>query len=388
MDPLKEEIARQVDGIAGDLFSLSTLLYENPETAYHEHQACTWLGRFCAERNFEVETGVGGVETAFLARPAGVDRKGPVVAFLAEYDALEKIGHGCGHNLIAAISLGAAVALGRAAPHLRSSFVIIGTPAEEGGGGKARLMEARVFDGIDASVLVHPGHRNFPGEDTLGRIKATVEFFGRTAHAAAAPESGLNALDALVGAYNNINALRQQTTTDARIHGIITHGGDAPNVIPDYTRALFYVRSARSDYLRELFGRFEDCCKGAAMAAGCRVEVRVQPPSLEPMKRNFTLERVWIKNLEALGLASERKEGPSGSTDAGNLSRLMPVIQPFMGICDEHVLLHSEAFADATQTERARKALLDGAGILAMTVYDYLTSPKIQASAAEEFNSR
>jgi amidohydrolase len=383
----KEKLLGIIQAIATDLDSVSRYLYENPETAYREHNSCRWLCDFLEKRGFKIQTPAGGLDTAFFAVPENAIPARPKIAFLAEYDALEKIGHGCGHNLIAAMSLGAAVALQRTFPQLRGSFVVIGTPAEEGGGGKARLAEAGVFEGIDIAMMTHPGQANLAGEDTLGRIKAKLEFFGRTAHAASAPEVGLNALDALIAAYTNISLLRQQMTDDARVHGIITHGGDAPNVIPDYTAALFYVRAATLPVLETLFGRFRDCCHGAALAAGCRCEVSIEPPSLDPMKRNRALEQLWQINAERLGLAVTQKLGPSGSTDLGNLSRIMPVIQPFVAICDQDVALHSTAFADATRTERGRQAMLAGAQALALTALDYLRAPEAQKAVQAEFQA-
>lgn len=387
MDSNKNEINRQVDGLADELFTISRQLYDHPETAYQEHQTCQWLGEFLRARDFDVDVGVGGVETAFMARPKGRPPRRPTVAFLAEYDALPKIGHGCGHNLIAASSIGAAIALSSAVEELADAVVVIGTPAEEGGGGKVRLAEGGVFEGIDIGLLSHPGHVNLCGEDSLGRIKVKIEFLGQSAHAASSPEYGRNALDAMVGAYVHIAALRQQMAQDSRIHGIITHGGDAPNIIPDYTAGLYYVRSARLDYLEELFSRFENCCRGAALAAGCDCRVEIQPPSLEPMKRNLALERLWADNMAEQGLALGHRAGPNGSSDVGNLSRIIPVMQSRLAICDQEVPIHSVGFADATQSERGRKALLDAARLLAMTAYDYLVSPGIQKSVAEEFDS-
>jgi amidohydrolase len=388
LERIKKEIIRQVDSIKEDLFALSKRLFENPEIAYQEHRACQWLSQFLEERGFEVEVGVGGLETAFFARPKNVELEAPRAAFLAEYDALEKIGHGCGHNLIAASSLGAAIALKESSNDHKGSFVIVGTPAEEGGGGKARLADAGVFKGIDMALMVHPGHRYLAGEDSLGRIKAKIEFIGRTAHASAAPELGRNALDAIVCAYNNISALRQQIAPDGRIHGVITHGGDAPNVIPDYTAGLFYIRAASKDYLKKLFQRFQDCCQGAGLATGCECNVEIQPPSLDPVKRNKALESVCVTNMEAMGFSVETKKGPSGSTDLGNLSQIIPALQPFVPICDEHVPLHSVDFAKATQSERGKSALLDSAKILALTAYDYLSTPDIQKAVADEFGAK
>lgn len=387
MERIKQEISRQVERIKEDLFVLSKRLFENPEVAYQEHQACQLLSQFLAERGFEVETGLGGLETAFFAKVQNAQLSSPRAAFLAEYDALEKIGHGCGHNLIAASSLGAAIALKESTHDHTGSFVIVGTPAEEGGGGKARLADAGVFDGIDMALMVHPGHRYLAGEDSLGRIKAKIEFMGQTAHASAAPELGRNALDAIVCAYGNINALRQQIAPDGRIHGIITDGGDAPNVIPDYTAGLFYIRAASKDYLKDLFQRFQDCCQGAALAAGCECNIEIQSPSLDPIKRNAVLESVCVANMEALGFSVEARKGPSGSTDLGNLSQIIPALQPFVPICDDHVRLHSVDFATATQSERGKGALLDSAKILAMTAFDYLSKPDIQKAVAEDFKA-
>jgi amidohydrolase len=383
----KEKLLSALQAMVSDLDNISRYLYENPETAYQEHKSCRWLCEFLEKRGYKVQAPAGGLETAFFAVPENAIPARPRIAFLAEYDALEKIGHGCGHNMIAAISLGAAMAIQQTFPEFSGSFVIVGTPAEEGGGGKARLAEAGVFEGIDIAMMTHAGQANLTGKDALGRIKAKIEFFGRTAHAAAAPEVGVNALDALIAAYTNISLLRQQMTDDARIHGIITHGGDAPNVIPDYTAALFYVRAATLPVLETLFGRFQDCCNGAALATGCRCEVNIKPPSLDPMKRNKALEQLWLKNAELLGLAVTQKIGPSGSTDLGNLSWIMPVIQPFVAICDQDVALHSTAFADATRTQRGRKAMLDGAKAMALTALDYLRTPDAQRAAQEEFQA-
>jgi amidohydrolase len=383
----KKNVMAEVDAIAGEMDDISRRLYENPETAYKEYQSCSLLCEFLKNHGFKVQCPAGGLETAFYAAPENAGATGPVVAFLAEYDALEKIGHGCGHNMIAAMSLGAATALLRALPEFSGSIRVIGTPAEEGGGGKARLADAGVFEGMDIAIMTHPGHENLVGEDTLGRIKAKTEFFGRTAHAAAAPEMGLNALDAMVGAYNNLSALRQQTTEDSRVHGIITHGGDAPNVIPDYAAGLFYIRAGTKNVLDRLFLRFQDCCNGAALAAGCRCDIHVEPPSLDPIKRNGTLESLWAKEAASLGLEITRKDKPSGSTDLGNLSWILPVIQPFIAICDKNVALHSTGFADATRTDRGRKAMLDGAKALALCALDYLSSPEIRKAVREEFET-
>lgn len=383
---LKQNIIRQVDSLAADIIDVSKQLYNNPETAYKEYQSCRLLSDFLRKRDFDIETGVGGIETSFRARPNGVQPQKPTVAFLAEYDALPKIGHGCGHNLIAAASLGAFTALHRTWPNHPGGIELLGTPAEEGGGGKVKLAEAGVFEGVDMALMFHPGHQNRLGGNSLGRIKAKVEFFGKTAHASAAPEAGINALDAMVCAYNNISVLRQQMDPASRIHGIITDGGDAPNVIPDYTAGLFFIRSLKRDYLKTLFKRFEACCHAAGKATGCEVKISVLPPSLEPMKRNPVLEGVWKRNLIALGLEPCLTPTPAGSTDLGNISQIMPVIQPYLSLCSEETAVHTAGFAEATQSDKGRDVLVNAAKLLAMTAYDYLSSEKIRKDAARAFS--
>ena len=386
IDPIKAAILSEIDSQADDITALARKLYENPETAYQERNACRWLSERLGACGFEVQNAPGGIETAFTARVAGAAPRQPCIALLAEYDALPKIGHGCGHNLIAAASLAAAIALSRAWPEVAGSILVVGTPAEEGGGGKALLADAGVFESVRMAMMFHPAQFNRLGTDSLGRIKAKVEFFGQSSHAAASPEKGFNALDAMVGAYNHISALRQQLSSDARIHGIITHGGESPNVIPDYSAGLFYIRAIRRGYLGQLFKKFEACCQGAALAAGCRCEITVEPPSLEPMKRNRCLEGVWRRNMELLGLVPDFGPTGIGSTDLGNISQLMPVIQPYLAICPPETAFHTLEFARATQSEQGSAAVLAAAKLLALTACDYLASEKIRAAVDREFN--
>ena len=382
---LKTKIIEQVDGLAEEVFTLSKSLYDNPECAYEERESSRKAAAFLERHGFEVELGAGNVETAFLAKPKGVSPAEKAIAFLAEYDALPKIGHGCGHNLIVGASLAAAVALLKAWPSAADSIKVIGTPAEEGGGGKALLIKAGLFEDISASFMFHPGRANHLGTGALGRIKARIEFFGQTTHAAATPERGINALDAIVLAYNNISAMRQQLPPDVRLHGIIEKGGEAPNVIPDYTSGLYYIRSLNKDYLQTLFEKFTACCQGAALATGCRAEVTVLEPSLDPMKRNHTLEEAWKRNMEIIGMEPDYTPTGIGSTDLGNVSQIMPVVQPFLAICEEEVSGHTVEFADATQTERGKDAVINAAKLLAMTALDYLASEEMQQAAAKEF---
>ena len=385
MDKPKEQIGLEVESLADELFAVSDFLLENPEIAYQEFKARDYLSRMLEQKGFEVEKGVGNVETSFMARPADCKPSRPAVAILAEYDALPKIGHGCGHNLIAAAGLGAVVALGRILGDEAGGLVLVGTPAEEGGGGKVRLAEAGVFKEMDAAMMFHPGSTNIPGKGMLGRIKFKIEFFGRSAHASGSPDKGINALDALILAYSSINAYRQHLRADGRIHGIITHGGDAPNIIPDYAAGLFYVRAANRTYRDELLERVKKCCKGAALATGAEFKIEVHHPVLDPIKRNPALEEAAMSNMKALGIAIDNDDGRRGSSDMGNLSHYLPAIHPYLAIVGSEIASHTAEFRDATVSARGRKTLLDAAKMLAMTAWDFLTSPELREKVLQEF---
>ena len=386
MDQIKEQIGAEVETLAQDLFAVSDFLKANPETAYQEFKACEHLSQVLDQAGFRVQKAVGNVETAFLARPSDCRPSRPGVAFLAEYDALPKIGHGCGHNLISAASLGGAIALKRILGNQAGGLAVVGTPAEEGGGGKVRLAEAGVFEGLDLAIMFHPGELNIPGKDMLGRIKFKVEFFGRTAHASGSPDQGINALEAMVSAYSSINAIRQHLRPDGRVHGIITHGGDAPNIIPDYAAGLFYVRAGSRSYRDEIFERVNNCVRGAALAIGAESKIEIDRPKLDPMKRNAALEAAVKANIEALGLSIDADDGRRGSSDIGNLSHYLPAMHPVLAIVGSDMAAHSVEFCEATTTARGRETLLNAAKMLAMTAYDYLTSAELRKEVTEDFN--
>ncbi len=385
MEDIKERLKQEVDAIADELKALSKKLYDHPEVAFQEYKACQWICDYLEEKNFQVKRGAGNVETAFYAKIPSHE-SAPKVALLAEYDALPKIGHGCGHNLIAAASVGAGIALRRCLDSVDGSIVVVGTPAEEGGGGKIMLLEAGVFDDVSATMMFHPSSRTVVGNDSLGRIKFTVEFFGKAAHASGSPEEGVNALDAIVAFFSNTGLLRQQLRNEARIHGIITHGGDAPNVIPDYTAASMYVRALNLDYLDEVFTKVKNCAKGAALATGAEIKITPYPLRYTPRKRSFELEKVCLKHMEAMGLIVEEPEpGKLGSTDLGNLSQKVPAIHPNIAICGPEIAGHSVEMAEATISPLGQDVLVKAAKILAITAYDYLASKDIQNRVAREF---
>ncbi len=385
MNQFKEKICREVDSLTDELYAVSDFLLKNPETAYKEFKSAEHLGNVLEKHGFQVEKGIGGIETAFMARPQSI-RSRPSVAFLAEYDALPKIGHGCGHNMIAAASIGAALALSCVMKDKAGGVMLVGTPAEEGGGGKAYLAEAGIFKEMDAAMMFHPYSINIPGRNMLGRIKFKMEFYGRSAHASGAPDKGINALDALVIAYSSINAARQKLRPDARVHGIITHGGDAPNIIPDYAAGLFYVRAGTLEYRDQLLKQVELCGQGAALATGAEFKMEIYEPKLDPIKRNFALEGALKANMEALEIPLDKDDGRMGSSDMGNLSHYLPAIHPYLAITGPDIAPHTTGFRDATSTDRAQKTLLHAAKVLAMTAYDFLTSSDLRESVIQEFN--
>jgi amidohydrolase len=381
---LKQQVQAEVDKVAPDLLAISRFLHANPEIAYEEHQAAELLSEVLQEHGFTVTRGVADLPTAFTGHAGS---GAPRIAFLAEYDALPGLGHACGHNLIGTASLGAALAVKTILSRVQGEVLLVGCPAEEKGGGKIPLVEAGVFAGTDAAMLVHPSNRTEMVKLALGMRELTVEFFGKASHAAAAPEQGINALDALVVGYTAVGAMRQQVRSDARIHGIITHGGQAPNIIPEYAAARFYVRALDLGYMDELFRRVVNCFEAAAQATGCRVKITSASKDYHPYKPVHSLAELFQHNLESLG--ETVNQGPMdrdlGSTDVGNVSQVVPTIQPMLQISPREVTCHMVAFAEAAVSNTGHQAMLRAAKAMAMTAVDLLTDPKALDRVAAEF---
>jgi amidohydrolase len=364
---------------------LSLNIHDNPELGFKEEKAATWLTRYLEGNGFHVERGVAGLATAFRAV---YGQGSPKIALLAEYDALPKVGHGCGHNIIGVSAVGAGVASKHAIDRLGGSVVAMGTPGEEVLGGKIDMVKAGAFKEVDVAMIVHPDTRNTPTQEALAASTLEVEFFGRPAHAAGQPHKGINALDAMVLAFTSINSLRQHIRGDARIHGIITDGGEAPNIVPAHSAATFLVRALDDDYLAELKDRVLNCFTGASMASGARLEYRWQNRTYAPMNNNMTLAGLFRQNLESLGRNVEdfdRRSG-LGSTDMGNVSQVVPSIHPTIAIAPHEVLLHTPEFAAATISEAGHSGLLDAAKAMAMTVVDIL-QPGMIDRISREFHS-
>ncbi len=336
---------------------------------------------------FTMETGLASMPTAFRA---SVGSGGPVVALLAEMDALPGMGHGCGHNIVGAASAGAAVALRRVLGDgnlLSGTVVVLGTPAEEQGHGKTELVKAGVFDGIDVAMMVHGSSRRTVAKQFLGLMELNLTVSGRTSHASAYPEEGINALDGVIQTFNSINALRQQLGPDLRVHGIITDGGRAPNIIPDRSEARFFVRAGRMEDLDALKSRVVKCAEGAALATGCTLEVtRVGEPNA-PLKRNKAFADLYRGSLKFLGLVEDGHpvDRNLGSSDIGNVSQVVPAIHPNVPI-RKGIKVHTREFADATIEPDGHRALLEGVKTLGLTAIEIIGNPANLERIKKEFH--
>jgi amidohydrolase len=383
---LKERIAERVDARAAALDHLALEIHARPELAFEERFAADALAGFLASEKVDVRRAAAGLETSFVAE---VGAGSPVVAILGEYDALPGIGHACGHNLMGTAAVGAFLALRDALDGVRGRVRVIGCPAEERGNGKVHLIKAGAFEGVDAALMYHPGDRDELDPLMLAMVNLDVELLGKAAHAAAEPHEGVNALDGLVLGWNAVSALRLLVRSDSRIHGIITDGGKAANIIPDRAAARLMVRSPDNAYLADLRRRVLACFEGAALAAGC--ELRQEWSDVcEVVSTNRPLAEAFAANAKALGrtLLPRRPSDTHGSTDMGNVTTVVPGIHPFLSITEGPVPGHSVAFTDAAKTPRALETMRVAAKALAMTALDVLADHALVKRAKEAHNGR
>jgi amidohydrolase len=387
MDGAKLKVAERVDTLADELEALSHRIHDTPELAFKEEKASAWLADFLESHGARVERGVGGLPTAFRATIEGTGA-GPTVAIMAEYDALPGIGHGCGHNVIATAGTGAGAALAALGTlPFAGRIQVIGTPAEEGGAGKVKLLDAGVFKDVDAAMMIHGRCGTQVWRPTLGIIKVKVEYHGQAAHASSWPWRGVNALNAVIQLFVSLDAMRQQIRPDARVHGVITKGGEQANIIPEYTSAEFYLRAVTVDYCHELLRRFRAAADGAATATGCRVTVTADPTVHEPLRPNATMSGLFASNLELIDFPEDPDDGQAGygSTDCGNVSQRVPTIHPYIRISPDGVPGHSRDFAHWARSPLARTGMVAGAKALALTALDLLASPEALARARQDF---
>jgi amidohydrolase len=382
--PPKSDLIRYIDACADEIWEIATYLFEHPETAFHEQLACEYLTSMLLKDGFFVEQGIGGLPTAFRGTTGEAQ---PVVAILAEYDALPGLGHACGHNLIAASALGAGMALNHLEHRPQGQVQVIGTPAEEGGGGKIFLEKAGVFKDVQAALMFHPASKNLVTRGSLASGRLILEFIGKASHAAAAPQDGINALDALILTFNNINAIRPTFGPRDRVAGIITKGGEACNIIPDYTSAKFSIRASTAARRDLLIRQVISCARAGADAIGCQLNTNLSP-GYKHIIPNPILAELYTKNLIALGrvVAEPDPDERMGSTDMGDLSHLIPCIHPYLETVPLSVAGHTQEFADLCLSTPARKTVMDAAKAIAMTVFDLLDKPDYltQSQAALE----
>ena len=385
-EKLKEKLKAELEIRRSELVRLSSDIHDNPELGFQEVKAVSWLSNYLENNGFCVEKGVAGLATAFQAT---YGEGKPKIAVLAEYDALPGIGHGCGHNIIAASAVGAGVASKIVVDNLGGSIILLGTPGEETFGGKIDMIKAGIFDDVDVAMMVHPSVLNMAIYRTLACLPLEVEFFGKAVHAAIHPAEGVNALEAIILAFNSINSLRQHIKEQARIHGIITNGGEAPNVVPAYSAAKFIIRAPDYAYLEELQGKVLNCFKGASSASGARLKYRWGEKVYAPIRNNVAMARLFSDNLELLGRKLDifDSQGPFGSSDIGNVSEVVPSMHPMVAIASPPVSLHSTEFASAAASEAGYQGLLDAAKAMAMTVVDIIGRPGVLEKIKQEFRS-
>lgn len=393
--------SNSIDAARPELVNIALDIHAHPELNYQEHHAAKLLADALERHGMDVERGVGGVETAFRATLEGGAGGGPTVAILAEYDALPEIGHGCGHNLIAMAGIGAGLGVLANLKSLHGKVAVIGTPAEEGGGGKIRLLDAGVFDDVDLALSSHPSSNRtvIPTEIPLGEswslalVGFRYIFHGKAAHAAAAPEAGINALNAVIHLFTGIDALRQHLREDVRIHGIITDGGKAPNVVPEFAAANFMLRCRDRNYLSDVVvGKVRHAAEGAAAMAGARLEIEEFYPFYENVRPNSVVANTLRANALAIGIPLDEpypgRQGSAASTDFGNVSQSMPAFELRYAVSEQPVPSHSREMSETATTELAFSNAIAVAKSLSLTACDFLENPELLLAARAEFEER
>lgn len=382
---LKERVAAAVEAARDEIIDLSHRIHADPEPAFEEYHASAWVADSLRKHGFEVEHPAGSLATAVrAARRGGRGGTKPRIGILAEYDALPGLGHGCGHNTMAASGVGAAIALAAVADELAGEIVFLGTPAEERGSGKQIMIDDGLFEGVDAALLFHPCDRSHVESFPLASEDATVVFHGLQAHAASDPWKGKNALDAMIQLFTSVGLWRQQLRTTARVHGIITEGGTAANIIPERTAAWFMIRADDQAYYDEMKAQFTKMAEAAALATGTTVDVTYSGGATT-MRNNAPLVERFRANMAAYGIDDMGDDPNAGSTDMANVSWVVPTIHPDLAICEEGVAGHSIAFRDAAVTPRADETTLLAATLIAQTAIDLFEDPALVERAWAAF---
>jgi len=385
---IREDVIHYIDRQRDLYIQTSHRIHENPEIGNQEFLASGWLIDILRADGFEVTQNVAGHETGFVARKSSA-RPGPSISFLAEYDALPGLGHACGHNIIGTTSVAAAIALSQVIDEVGGSVYVYGTPAEEGGpngSAKASFVKAGLFQDIDVALMIHPSAKTSLTGSSLAVDPLDFHFYGKAAHASGSPEKGINALDAVIQLFTGINALRQQLSSEIRVHGIITHGGDAPNIIPDYASARFFIRGVTWAQVEETVAKIRGIAQGAALATGATVRIERFQNEVRELFRNSALDEVLAEELESLGEIVDREPKKGlGSTDAGNVSQVVPTAHPHIKIGSDQLIGHTNEFREAARSPRGDDALVTGAKALALTGLRLLTDESLLAAVKQEF---
>ena len=369
---MKNRIYNEGQLIKERLAEISDYIYNNPELGNQEYKAVEALTTFLKEHDFEIEAPIADMATAFKAT-FDSGKPGMTIGYLCEYDALPKIGHGCGHNMIGAMSAGAGVALSKVLHEIGGKVIVYGTPAEETNGGKVILAEAGVFDELDAAMIVHPDGETRASGSSSALYPIRFIYKGKTAHAASCPEKGINALNSVIQLFNGIDALRQHVTPDIKMHGIITKGGVAANIVPDEAIADFYFRASTKERVTEVIEKVKKIAEGAALMTGATLEMERYELPYDDLNTNETLSEMFNSNLRELGITDIKEaKATGGSSDIGNVSYVAPTIHPYIGITDCPMVGHSVEMANATTTSKAHDRLLIAALAMAYTGHDVI----------------
>ena len=379
MSNSKAAAQNRVSEIAPLLIELSHWIHSHPEIAWQEFESSAQISKFLREFGFDVTEQVAGLETAFRAEFGTGEL---TIALCAEYDSLPGLGHACGHNIIASSSVGAAIALASVASELDLKIVVLGTPAEEGGGGKIVMLDRGAFEGIDIAALVHPGPIDVAQAEPFAVRHISVKYTGKAAHAAAYPEQGVNAADAFTVAQVAIGLLRQQLPHTVRVHGVMTRGGEAPNAIPEVTEGRWYIRATTTEQMNETFDRVLKCFEAGALATGCTLEIHDESAPYSEFTNHPNLNALYQANAEAIGRVFNENDPQSrmnrASTDLGNISKVIAAIHPYIGVNSGTAVNHQKEFAQACITADADKAVLDAATAMAMTLVEIAETPELR----------
>ncbi|MEH7453360.1 M20 family metallopeptidase [Gottfriedia acidiceleris] len=383
----REQIVKSIEESKEVYLEISHKIHEKPEIGNQEYFASETHTKILVEAGFDVTRNIAGHETGFVARKTS-SKQGPTIAFLAEYDALPGLGHACGHNIIGTTSVAAGIALAEVISETGGEVIIFGTPAEEGGpngSAKGSFVKNGLLEGVDAALMLHPSGKTGLSSPSLAVDPLDFHFYGRAAHAAGSPEHGINALDAVIQLFNGINALRQQLSSDVRIHGIITHGGDAPNIIPEYASARFFIRASTWKRTEEVSTKIRNIAEGAALATGSTVKIERFQNEVHDFIINQSLDEIVGEELSLLGEVVNGKSGGLGSTDAGNVSHVVPTSHAYIKIGPDDLIAHTNEFREAARSTLGDHALVTGAKALALTGYRLITDKNLLEKVQNEF---